>query len=77
MEPGRHSFSEEKPLFDNPLWDIKKAAAMLSVPEKTIRDWVYKRQMPFKKVGRHIRFCRSELERWIQSQGRSYAYQDH
>ena len=53
-------------LFDNPLWDIRKTSLMLSVAEKTLRDWVYKRQIPFKKVGHLVRFNPSEINVWIQ-----------
>lgn len=53
------------PLFENPLWDIKKISEHLLIPVKTIRDWVYKKSIPFHKVGRQVRFCPSEIERWI------------
>ncbi|QQR81591.1 MAG: helix-turn-helix domain-containing protein [Deltaproteobacteria bacterium] len=56
-------------LFENPYWDVKKAAEKLSVSELTLRDWVYKRQIPFKKVGNLIRFDPSEIHCWIE--GRS------
>lgn len=52
--------------FDNPFWDIHKTAQMLSVSEKTLRDWVYKRQIPFKKVGNLVRFDPSAIYRWIE-----------
>ena len=52
-------------LFDNPLWDIRKTSIMLSVSQKTLRDWVYKRQIPFKKVGSLVRFDPSAIRRWI------------
>lgn len=56
---------ESKPLFDNPLWDVKKIAEMLSVPEPTVRDWVYKRKIPHYKVGHSVRFDPSEIRSWI------------
>jgi len=37
----------------------------LQIPVKTIRDWTFKRQIPFKKVGRAVRFLPSEIEHWI------------
>jgi excisionase family DNA binding protein len=52
-------------VFDN-LITILQLSQWTQVPEKTIRDWVYKRKIPFKKVGRHIRFLKSEIELWIQ-----------
>lgn len=59
--------------FDNPFWDIKQAAYALSVPEATLRDWVYKRQIPFKKVGNLIRFVPSEIHQWIEERN-AYVY---
>ncbi len=53
-------------LFDNPLWDIRKASQMLCISQKTLRDWVYKRQIPFKKVGKLVRFDPSEIHGWIE-----------
>lgn len=63
-------------LFDNPLWSIKQAALKLSVSEKTLRDWVYKRKVPFVKVGNLVRFIPSEIEEWIQERSVSYAHRE-
>ncbi len=63
------------PLFDNQMWDIKKAAQVLSVAEGTLRDWVYKRQIPFKKLGNLIRFVPSEIQQWIEERSH-YGYRD-
>lgn len=60
-----NSPQQSSKLFDNPLWSIAKLSEMLSIPEGTIRDWVYKRQIPFKKIGRHVRFEPSEIRRWM------------
>lgn len=53
-------------LFENSFWDIKKTAEVLSICVGTLRDWVYKRQIPFKKVGNLIRFVPSEIQKWIE-----------
>ena len=42
--------------FDNQLMSVEKLAQYLSVPAATVRHWVYRRLIPFMKVGRHIRF---------------------
>lgn len=58
-----------KPLFDNRIENfltIEDLSKWLMISEKTIRDWVYKRQIPFKKVGNLIRFVPSEIHRWIE-----------
>ena len=47
------------------LLTITDLSWLIQVPKKTIRDWVYKRQIPYKKVGRHIRFLSSEIAHWI------------
>lgn len=52
-------------LFDN-LLTVPELSEWLKIPQKTIRDWVYKRQIPHKRVGRHIRFKKSEIEHWIK-----------
>lgn len=74
--PMKDSSTTQHPsaqLFEN-LWDIKQTAAALSVPVKTLRDWVYRRRIPFKRVGRLIRFSPSDLQHWIQSEGPSHAH---
>lgn len=52
-------------LFDNQLLSIKRLSEYLDVPAMTIRDWVYKRRIPFLKVGRHVRFQPSDVQRWL------------
>ena len=53
------------PLFDN-LWSVARLAEYLAVPTPTIRDWVYKRKIPFVKVGdRLIRFQPSDIHKWL------------
>mgnify|MGYP001220046296 CR=1 FL=1 len=56
----------ETPSFiDNQLWAYTRLADFLDVPIATIKDWVYKRQIPFVKVGRHIRFVPSDVQKWL------------
>lgn len=52
-------------LFDNQLLSVDRLSKFLDVPAATIRDWVYKRLIPFVKVGRHIRFTPSDVQRWL------------
>ena len=35
---------------------LPELSTLLKIPEKTIRDWVYKKKIPYYKVGYHIRF---------------------
>ncbi|MEX1141106.1 MAG: helix-turn-helix domain-containing protein [Thermoleophilaceae bacterium] len=57
----------EHPLSE-PLLDPAGAAALLSVR----RSWVYEAvrdgRLPHVKVGRHVRFLREDLERWVFAQ---------
>lgn len=52
--------------FDNqPLHTIESLSKFLSVPVPTIRDWIYKRQIPFRKLGRLIRFHPLDIQKWL------------
>lgn len=53
------------PLFDK-LYTIQDLSKFLSVPVATIRDWVYKRKIPFKKPGRLIRFYLPDIQKWLE-----------
>lgn len=65
---------QAKPFFENKLWSIKTLSRFLDdVPEATIRDWVYKRQIPFRKVRGLIRFVPFEIFEWIKK-GDGYGY---
>ena len=62
MIPLRNKKREQ--IFEN-LIAIDDLSEWLGVSKKTIRDWVYKRKIPFKKVGNLIRFQTSEIRLWI------------
>jgi len=44
---------------------IEDVGAWLKVKESFLRALIYQRRIPFFKVGRLIRFRRSDLEHWI------------
>lgn len=46
------------------LWDVNATAQFLGVSPRTIRDWVYRRVIPFRKAGKNVRFDPEEIERW-------------
>lgn len=58
------------PLIDNQTVDlfltVKELAQTLRISEHTIRDWVYKRQIPVCRVLGRVRFRWSEIEKWLQ-----------
>jgi excisionase family DNA binding protein len=50
-----------------PLIDVQQLAAYLDVPVKTLYAWRYRREgPPAFRVGRHLRYRRSDIQRWIQ-----------
>jgi len=44
------------PVPNNALLTLKELADRLKVPVKTIYHWVHRREVPYLKVGRHLRF---------------------
>lgn len=42
-----------------------EVALLLAVPVSTVRDWARRGLIPSRKLGRHRRFLRSEIERWV------------
>jgi excisionase family DNA binding protein len=65
----KEAIEAQELLIENQLWSIERLAQYLDVPEATIRDWVYKRRVPFVKVGRHVRFKPSDVDEWIEQGG--------
>lgn len=46
----------------------------LKVPPKTLRQWRYLNQGPrYVKVGRHVRYRRSDVDAWLSRQSRGAA----
>ena len=49
------------------LIDVQQLADYLDVPVKTLYAWRYRREgPPAFRVGRHLRYRRSDIQRWIQ-----------
>lgn len=49
------------------LMNLKDAAEYLGVSQLTIYGWTSKKKIPFRKVGRLLRFDRNELEAWTMA----------
>ncbi len=50
-----------------PLLTVAEVAGYLGVPIKTLYAWRYHRQgPPALRVGRHVRYRRSDLEEWVR-----------
>jgi excisionase family DNA binding protein len=47
-----------------PLWNVNEVAHFLGVSPRTVRDWVYKKIIPFRKAGKTLRFAPEEVEAW-------------
>lgn len=56
-------------LADEPLLRPEDAARLLSVKPSWIYEAVRARRMPCLRVGRHIRFTRTMLEKWLVENG--------
>ena len=54
-----------------PLLTVQELATYLGVPVATIYGWRYRREGPTGfRIGRHLRFRRSDVEDWITQQHR-------
>ncbi len=49
------------------LLNITELAEYLSAKEASIRSWVYKRKIPFIKVGKLVRFKIEDIDKWLQT----------
>lgn len=48
-------------------WTIQQLAEVLQVPKATIYQWRYRGEgPPSLRVGRHVRFRRSDVEVWLR-----------
>jgi excisionase family DNA binding protein len=54
---------------ENNLMTVKDVAEYMRLSEQTIQRWVLKKEIPFHKVKKVIRFRFSEVERWINEGG--------
>jgi len=58
--------SEVLSALDDPLMDVAALARYLAVNETFIRRLVHERRVPFHKLGKFVRFRRSEIDLWIE-----------
>jgi excisionase family DNA binding protein len=47
------------------LLKIKDVSAIFGIPEGTLRNWVYQKRIPYIKLGGHLRFKISDLEKYV------------
>ena len=58
----------EDRLIEN-LMNYRELSCWLAVPVATLEKWVHRREIPFLKAGRHVRFDRCEVKMWLQKNG--------
>jgi excisionase family DNA binding protein len=47
------------------LLSVRELAVLLNVSEAMVRSMVFRRVIPFKKIGRLVRFKKSEIDSWV------------
>lgn len=55
---------------DKRLLTVAEAAIFLTVKPRTIYAWVAERRIPYRKVGRLLRFDQTELLAWSEAQAK-------
>ena len=60
---------------NEPLLTAEEVARLLRVPRSSVYEYARRRQrpLPFVAIGRHRRFQRRDLERWLAQQRRAPA----
>ena len=55
--------------FDEPerWFSLEQIAQYLGVSKDTIRSWIRKNTIPYRKIGRQYKFKMSEVDYWIES----------
>ena len=48
------------------LASVRSLSQMLDVKERTIREWVAKREIPYHKLGRLVRFDIKQIQTWYK-----------
>lgn len=61
-ERGSKTMDQEKRLFD-----IDELSAYLSIPKATLYTKVHKKDIPFVKIGRSVRFDKVQIDNWVGS----------
>lgn len=53
---------------NDPLWKVEDVAGHLGVSQPTVRNYIRTRGLPYKRVGRHLRFRPAEVAAWVDAQ---------
>jgi excisionase family DNA binding protein len=49
------------------LLDVGQVAAMFKISIATVRRWVLHGYIPYMKIGKAIRFSKSDIENWVST----------
>jgi excisionase family DNA binding protein len=52
---------------DCELLTIEQVSELLQVSPKTVRNWVYRRKIPHRKINGVLRFLKHEITHWIEA----------
>jgi excisionase family DNA binding protein len=51
----------------NVLISMEELSKLLDVKTSWIKSMVFKKQIPFIKLGKHVRFCPRQIQSWIEA----------
>jgi excisionase family DNA binding protein len=66
---GGRSFVDTKQLFENEiiqLISVEDLARFLALAPKTIRNYVWRREIPFVKIGKKVMFRPESIAAWLE-----------
>ena len=55
-------------MVEKSLLTVKEASKYLGITENALYCMVYRRQIPFVKIGKRLRFDKIDLDKWIENQ---------
>ena len=54
------------PKLQKQYYNVKEIAELLGISEKTVRKYVWKRTIPYLKIGGHVRFDIDKINAWLE-----------
>lgn len=57
-----------------PYLTVEEVAGILKISVQTIRRYVLRKEIPYRKIGRAVRFRQSEIEWWIEHRNELRAF---
>ncbi len=58
---------DQYPLREDRLYDVQELAEYLSVSTQWVYERVQLKEIPYIKVGKLLRFCKSDIDTWLDS----------